>query len=264
MRGMRSSALVSILVLMMTGVSAGGAAAQPADTKPWSLTLGAGAFVGPKFPGSDGSKAMALPYVAATWGDRVRLSVPEGLRLSLVRADGFEAGVLARYDFGRKEKDDRRALSGLGDIHGSAELGGFAAYRVEDWRLSATVVNGVGDGHGGSVATIDLSRSLALGRQVSLSVGPSLRLGDDTYARAYFGIDAAQARRSGRPVYAPGGGLIDAGVSATGVWRVAGPWAVIALASYRRLVGDAADSPLVTRGGSPDQVAGGLFVAYRF
>jgi hypothetical protein len=70
---------------------------------------------------------------------------------NLVNYDGFKAGPIARYRFGRDE-DDNNALDGLGDVNDSIELGGFLKYEIGIWSAGLTVAQDVAGGHEGLVA----------------------------------------------------------------------------------------------------------------
>ena len=78
---------------------------------------------------------------------------------------------------------------------------------------------------------------------------------------AHQAVNAAQAARSGLPVYRAESGLKDVGAGLNLSYMLGRNWMVTAVGGYSRLMGDAADAPLVVRYGSLDQWHGGLFVA---
>lgn len=69
--------------------------------------------------------------------------------------------------------------------------------------------------------------------------------------------------RSGLPVYALKAGLRDVGLSAKVSYALTETWDLQLLGSYKRLLGDAADSPIVNTEGAADQVSAAVAVAYR-
>ena len=79
-----------------------------------------------------------------------------------------------------------------------------------------------------------------------------------------FGISDLQAARSGRQPYRAKSGLRDAGLTALGAYKLTENWMITGMVRYHRLLGDAADSPLVANDGSADQLMGGLGLAYEF
>jgi outer membrane scaffolding protein for murein synthesis (MipA/OmpV family) len=81
--------------------------------------------------------------------------------------------------------------------------------------------------------------------------------------KAYFGVDSADASRSGLDRYNADAGIKDVGLNAVLSYLITPSWDVTGIAAYRRLVGDAEDSP-VTKEGSANQWYGGLMFNYHF
>ena len=102
-----------------------------------------------------------------------------------------------------------------------------------------------------------LSVADATADEVERVIASGGRLGDVTRAA----VDAAQAARSGRAVYTPGGGLQGAGASLVLLVPIGDKWGAGALLNYERRLGDVADSPLSQ---NDDAFRGGLFIARRF
>eukprot|EP01037_Dinobryon_pediforme_P010979 gene10979-11060_t len=225
------------------------------------IRLGAGALIAPRSAGSDRSKVTVLPYIDAAYGERVRVSVQDGLVVKAFQSNGFSAGPVVRLRLGQKESDDRRALHGLGNVGTSVELGGFVGYTIGDFEARVIVGQDVAGGHKGLVGELNATYSTAVfGTSAGpwiVATGPSLTIVDSRYNRSYFGVDAKQSARSGRPQYRPGGGLEAAGFAATLVIPIAKHVAVTGLLGYNRLLDDAARSPIVRKGGSPNQFSAG-------
>ncbi|MEM6667002.1 MAG: MipA/OmpV family protein, partial [Pseudomonadota bacterium] len=87
---------------------------------------------------------------------------------------------------------------------------------------------------------------------------------DDEYMDTYFGVSNAEAARSRFTAFDAGAGIKSAGVIADTRYQWNDNWAVTAEASWHRLVGDAADSPVVDLAGEENQFTAGIGVAYRF
>lgn len=242
------------------------AAQQPGsagEESPWSVRLGAvGAYM-PDYEGSDDYEMRALPDIDIEYGDLFFLRRAT-LGVNLVNADGFQAGVSVGYHRGRDE-DDNRALRGLGDINAMAMGNLFAQYSLGPLNLSATLSNDVlGDGHDGTILALTTGYRFAPTERIMLSIGPSLTWASNNYMQTMFGISDIQAARSGRQPYQAKSGLRDAGLTAFGAYKLTDNWMITSIARYHRLLGDAADSPLVARDGSADQFMVGLGLAYDF
>lgn len=241
------------------------ASAQESDgDSQWSARIGIlGAFV-PDYEGSSSYEWRAYPDLDITYGDRFFID-RRGAGINFLTSDALTAGVSIGYDSGRDESDNRRVLRGLGDIDETAIGSIFASYSVGRLSLSASVGTDIlGEGHEGTTIGLSANYSLPVGERLILFAGPSATWASDNYMQNLFGITAAQAARSGRASYRAEAGFKDVGFTIYGAYRLTGGWAVTGVAGYKRLLGDAADSPLVAGDGSADQFIGGLGLSYLF
>ncbi|HSA82816.1 MAG TPA: MipA/OmpV family protein, partial [Geminicoccaceae bacterium] len=85
----------------------------------------------------------------------------------------------------------------------------------------------------------------------------------EDYMSSYFGIDAADAARSGLDQFNADEGFKDVSVGGALTYRY-DRLSVSLLANYARLIGDAADSPVVDDAGDENQFFGGALVNYTF
>jgi outer membrane scaffolding protein for murein synthesis (MipA/OmpV family) len=81
---------------------------------------------------------------------------------------------------------------------------------------------------------------------------------------SYFGIDAADAARSGLDQFGADEGFKDVGFGGALTYRLFERWSVSGLAIYTRLIDDAADSPVVDDVGNENQFFAGALINYRF
>lgn len=217
---------------------------QPAPPR-FGLTLGAIGTVAPVYDGSDSYRFSAFPAIDLRYRDIAFLSARDGLGLNLVRADWITAGPVLRYRFGR-DADDNRALRGMGDVGGTAELGVMATLRAGPMQLRLEAAQGInGEGHRGFQARADLTYAQPIGQRLLVSVGPMISYGDSQFNQTYFGVTRDQAVRSGYREYNPGGGIRDVGLGASAIYRLGGGFALTGIAEVRRLLWDVADSPIV-------------------
>nr|WP_280116299.1 MipA/OmpV family protein [Pannonibacter sp. XCT-34] len=259
-----------------------------ADNSPpdWTVTVGGGGLYAPAFLGSGRMKATPLPYVAVTWRDTLLLD-PTGLTINAFAASGLRAGAVLRLTPGRDTKDDRKALTGLGDLAPTLDAGGFIAWEPLPWleaavELRRSVVklsesrdkslNRFGlnekiraaEGWSGDF-TVGVKAPPLLGHRLMLGAEAKATWFDESYMRAVFGVSSAQAGRSGLKAFRPSGGIASIGLAADATVLLTEQAAVTLTGSYDRLIGDAAKSPMVARGrGSKDQISVGAFVTYRF
>ena len=224
-------------------------------------TLGLAVVAGHAYMGSDERRTRAYPAIDYRWASGWFAGTTNGVGYNFSRQAGVQYGVRLTADFGRDESRSA-VLRGLGDVDARPEIGAF--YNLQPTAhifLTSSLRYGAGQGRDGLL--------LDLGAGLNAQVAPAWRLGagvaatwaNAAYTQSYFGVDAAQAARSGRGVYTAGAGVRDVRVSVSATYAITPRASATAALSYGRLQGDAARSPIVRdRAG----VNGVLAVAYAF
>lgn len=251
-------------------------AADPVFTQPplsralaasegWIVTVTGKVQAGPRYPGSDEITLFGYPSLSfRRIGEPKRFGTPDdGVSIALYDTMQFRAGLAGRFRGGRYLEDDRRLL-GLDDVRWAVEPGVFVEFWPVDFlRARAELRHGV-NGHHGFVADLGLDLVQRFG-PATASIGPRLALGDSDFARAYFGVSTPESALNGivEP-YSPSGGVTSVGVTAALSYDWSDRWSTTVSASYNRLVGDAADSPIVKRFGSENQLSVGASLSYSF
>lgn len=231
---------------------------------PLILSVGAGAQVSPEYPGADDLRIGPLfSGFVRRQGAPIPFRTPD---------DGFGIGLLGRdspVDFGpllqfegKREEEDVGAA--VGDVDFTIEAGAFVNINVSpNFRIRLEGQKGLG-GHEGLVGTVAADFAIRRGIDTLFTIGPRVRINDDDYARAYFGVSPAVATATGLPVYNPGGGVRAVGVVAGLTHQISRSVGIYAHAGYERLIGDAADSPIVRQFGSENQFSAGLALFFSF
>lgn len=229
-----------------------------------------GPAVSPEFEGS--SDYEPVPLIISRV-DAFNLSLEiEGLdaRLNLLPRSRFQFGPAATYRPGRDDVSND-TVDRLSSIDDAFELGGFVRYRFtelldprDEFDLSAQVLADVTGAHEGLTATLGGGYALFFGQRWRLGLGTEVTFASDDYMQTYFGVDARDAARSGLQRYESDAGLKDISAEATLSYNFSESWGVVGRVEYTRLVGDAADSPIIDDEGSPDQAFAGLAVLFRF
>ncbi len=230
------------------------------------IALGMGVALRPDYAGSRSIVAMPAPVVDVRYRDTLFLSTAGGLPsvgVNVINTAGWRAGPVVRLRFPRQERANA-VLRGMGNVGWTPEVGGFLEYRSGFMRLGGEIRRGVGD-HDGIVAEL---RADAVVRPIDgmvLSFGPRLNLGDESFARRYFGVDSQQAARTGYTVHQPGGGVTSVGAAMFATYALTSRLSLTGVLEYSRLQNGAADSPLVRSGrGDPNQVFTALSLSYAF
>lgn len=253
------------IAVLATAAPASAQSNDKNDASMLIVTIGGGAQLTPAFPGAKDSKLRPLPLIdVRKAGTDPSFRTPDqSVSFSLLRSEGFRAGPAVRLGESREEDD---AIEGIGDVNRSIEVGAFAeTYLTPGFRARGEVRKGFG-GHKGTLA--DLGADMILGKVTQplyFSVGPRARFADGRYMRAFYGINPRQSAATGLPLHDPDGGLHSVGVLGSMKYRTNSPWGAQGFARYDRLLGDAADSPLVRSSeGSRNQFQVGLGLTYTF
>lgn len=237
----------------------------PGSTADWTVTIGVEGRVLPTFEGSDRYTLLPFPLF-----DIRRAGTPptfrsprDGFGFGLLDTGRFRAGPSFKVRLPRRESADSD-LRGLGDVNFTLEAGAFAEYWLTPWlRTRAELRQGIG-GHHGLSSDLTADVVVPVTQQLTLSGGPRTTITSASAVSPYFSITPQQSAASGLPVYDAGGGFYSAGAGAQARYQWTPQWASHVFVEYERLVGDAADSPLVTRLGSRDQIQVGLGLSYSF
>jgi outer membrane protein len=237
----------------------------PVASDEWIVTVRGTVSIAPKFEGSDRFGLFAFPGLGLRRsGEPVQFSAPDdGADFAVYRQNGLSAGPVVRFRPGRYLNDDPR-LFGLHDVRWSVEPGVFVEYwATPAIRARAELRHGL-RGREGFVADFGVDWVSRLGA-FTAAVGPRLRLADAPYQRDYYGVSFAESALSGRfAPYRPGGGINSLGAAASLGYQWNQAWGTTVFAGYRRLMSDAADSPIVRGIGSPNQFEVGASVSYSF
>jgi outer membrane protein len=234
-------------------------------TQTWIVTVGAWTYLQPEFEGSDELGFGVKPIIDIRRpGAREWLSLPSDHGgITLFSTNNFRIGPSFNFIQRRKE-DDSDALRGLGDVDWALEVGAYAEYWLTDFvRTRAEARRGF-NGHEGFVADFSADFVWRPLPPWTLTLGPRLSIADDEYMRTYFSVTPAQAVTSGLRAFDAQGGLKSAGALASVTYQWTPQFATMAYLEYARLLGDAADSPIVSERGSRDQFTVGVGAKYSF
>ncbi len=262
--------LPAATVLALSVYVVGTTTATPAGAQGRAVHVGGGGGFKPKYEGSDEYDGFAVPIIIPDFGQnlfagRLDFRGLDDARFEAFRADptgrsGFVAGPVIGYRFEREEEDGDK-LRGLGDIGGGFIGGAFVGYRFGVFGVDAAYKYDFGDDAG---SLIDFSASVK--RRISPRVEITGRIGttyaDEDYTQTFFGVTAAQAATSvaGLQTFEADAGIKDVYVQVGSKINLDDRWTLRGQARYARLLGDAADSPVIE---TEDQFSGSLGLTYK-
>jgi len=223
----------------------------------WDVSLGLGLAAAPVYEGSEHYLASPIPVVAIKWRDTVSLGI-DGLSL-YHKTGGFRYGAGLTYDPGRKEdgknlfgmsSGDHR-LEGMGDIKAAMGLKAFASYDVHPFQhiplvvLDASVTKLIGGStNDGVLVQGGLAMPFQLGQNWRLTPKLGTTWANDHYMMDYFGVTPEQAARSSFSAYKAKAGMKDASIGLNVTYSIGKNWFVSGDGRVKRLLSDAASSPI--------------------
>ncbi len=234
---------------------------SPQSAQNWYLTLGAGLRYQPDFAGSDDYIFRARPIISlgrglkSTWW----AAEDDAISIGVFSGQGWRIGFSADLLWKRNAKVTP-ALVVVPETKFGGELGGFVEFYPASWlRARADLRRGIVT-HDALVADIKVDAFQNIGSW-TIGAGPRMRIVGADYVRTYYGAYGAG-----------GGGLLqrfNAGVHTIGaIAQATYHWSdqlsTTAYVEYKRLLGDAAKSPVVRPFGSRDSVTVGISASYAF
>ncbi|ODA66699.1 MltA-interacting protein precursor [Methyloligella halotolerans] len=241
-----------------------------------TVALGGAGIVKPKYEGSNEHEWLGIPIIIPKLSaeddakpslfkqvrQRIEFHSLDDIRIRAIGGDLFEAGLVTGYMTERKQNDGN-LLRGWGDIDGGLVLGGYAGVNIGEFEFDAAILDRVtGDG-GGPEFRFGVETEREVTERITLVTRLGTTIASSDYMQTYFGVTPAQAARSkaGLQSYDPDAGFKDIYLELGAEYDLSERWLMKGGVRYGRLVGDAADSPVVE---TPDQLSGILGVAYRF
>ena len=240
----------------------------------WIVTIGLEGRIIPEFPGASDKKLgwSALPLFSIRkagtppdfFGPR------DSFGFNLINAGMFQFGPALQF-VNQRKASEYAELNGLANVDYAAQIGAFANFWPVSWlRLRGEVRQGIG-GETGVTADVFLDVVVPVA-QWTFSAGPRATFQTAAATSPYFSITAAQATAAnalqpGLPPLSPynaGSGVYSYGAGAQMQYTFDPTWTAHVFVEYQRLSGSAADSPLVTQRGSPNQLTYGLGATYSF
>jgi outer membrane scaffolding protein for murein synthesis (MipA/OmpV family) len=230
-----------------------------------------GVGVLPEYEGSSDTQTVPLAAGELRAGNRYLLLEGISLRANLVDSARWEAGPLVAYTFGRDADIRNTAVARLPALDDALEVGAFVARqwpglrRERDLlRLSLQATTDATDVHNGWQVVPTVSYGTMLGERWGLRLDASATYASEKYMRTYFGVTAEQSRRSALARFNPDAGTKDVSLALFASYAVTSSWSIDGYVGARRLIGDAADSPIVADTGDATQLSIAIGIGRRF
>jgi len=243
------------------------------ETQPDRYLLGLSVGTGPEYEGARARDTKLRPVWAAKLG-RFRITTAGGSALlgfgregagagastQLIDSERWRLGISASIDGGR-DSDDASTTRGLPDVRRTLRAKLYANYSLTpDWNVGASASQDVLGREGGLTTSLDLGWRFYRSATTEWTSGLGISAANGQYMRSYFGVPASAVQGSGKPAYVPGAGLRDVHLGVNFKHALSRHWFLFGGAGASRLLGPAADSPLVE---TPGGQSASIGVAWR-
>lgn len=219
--------------------------------------LGVGAAVEPRYVGSDEYHVQPAPILDYRYG-RFYAKSGKGVGFSIIDTPSLTVGAGVSWMSGYRSEDVPDGIGKLSDA-----LGGrlSVSTHLADVELALSVTQAITKSERGLLANVRLSYPYAITDSLKLIPSVAVNWANAKYMDSYYGISADQSARSGLAQYSPSAGIRDVSVRLAVSYDINKRWSVVGAVGASRLLGDAADSPLVKR---ESQFQGVVGIAYTF
>jgi outer membrane protein len=229
-----------------------------------SVALGLGPGIAPEYEGSSDYHVVPVPFVSVRFSNDMSIQWIANLaRANLIPDRTWMAGPVIQY-IPKRENVENNKVDKLENVDAALMAGGFAGFRIDQFSLSLEAMQDVASGNDGAVIRLRGGYHLPISKEWSASINAFTTWADDDYMDAYFGISRKDSDRSGLKKFDASSGIKDVGLSLPVTYSPWEHWSVMGAVAYKRLLGDAADSPVVDDEGNANQFVGGALLIYRF
>ncbi len=238
---------------------------EPSAAGKTRWTVGLGPALLPEYEGSDDYRATLFPVVRAQkdyiYGQLLGLR----FRSNLINDPNWRLGPSMRWRRGYSDVSNKR-VDDLNNREGSFEIGASGGYDFTFGKSAITAgmefTQDVSGGHNGFVLTPALTYRGPLAPKWDFSINGDFSVASGGYMDHYFSVNSRDSRDSGLKEYNADADVKDTSFTVTIGYQFAEAWRLQMLGQYRRMLGDAADSPIVDDEGNPNNLFGGVIVSY--
>ncbi|RDE05991.1 MipA/OmpV family protein [Sphingomonas aracearum] len=256
---------------------------DPNDLNGNSITIGGAAVNIPDYEGSNDYRWAAAPAAIGSIGGFGFQLAGNRLSVDLIPnrpgpVIDIQAGPIVVLNFNRGNADqiEDRRVRALGEVDTAWEVGGYVGIGktgvitspYDKLSVSLSYRHDVSDVHDSAIWQPSVSYLTPVSTKAAVALFASAERAERGYGRAYFSVTPTQSVASGLPVYNAQGGWKNYTLGGVVTYSLTGNllkgFKVVAGGTYRRMLNDFADSPLVSIAGKKSQWMGAVGLAYTF
>lgn len=207
----------------------------------WAGQLGFGVSVAPRFLGASDHILSGGFDLKVSYADRFFL---ENNRIGAVlyRSRLLRAGIIGRWNLGRRDTQALRVSNGLEQVEDAFEIGGFAATSLYKLFLTTEFYFGASDVHRG--ATVELEAGYTFEPNSNLRMTPIIGTswGSGKFLNAFFGVPVGNANFE---AFEASSGVFETYGELALEQRLSKNWLLKGSLRYALYTGSASNSPIV-------------------
>ena len=243
------------------------------DNFHWMILGGAG--YRPDYEGSDHYDPHPLGSAKLWWDDGRYVSLQSSqssgaavrLATQVIPHSFLKFGPVIQYRLKRADVQSGR-VDAMDNIDGAVEIGGYLGVGEGPWSVGGTYTYDVSGDYHGHLVELAAGWKDKLSDEFDLGVTVASTWAGEDYMETYFNVSPDDAAASGLPEFDADDSFED-GFKDVGTRVLLGfspedwnGWGIYATGAYFRLIGEAADSPVVDDAGDENQFFGGIGVGY--
>lgn len=221
------------------------ASAQNLEWQDFDISVGGAAQYRPDYLGSDDYEFGFVPDAEIAWQKTLFVSTSNGAGVYIVDYPKSRFGVSVSPDFGRDE-DENSQLAGMGDIDFGWRLNVFGNLYYEPFIAGAKASIALAEGAEGHTVNAYVGLRKPLTDRITGQMLLGTTWAGASWGNAYYGVDAAQSVSSGYAQYRVDSGFRDVALGGSLSYSLTPEVSLTSSARWTHLLGDVADSPLVT------------------
>lgn len=227
----------------------------------WSGQLGVGLSLTPDFLGAKHHKVSGAIQFRASWRDKIFIENNK-IGSVLYTSRFLKAGVIARWNLGRRSDLTLRQATGAEKVGDAIEVGVFGATRLYKLFLTTEIYQGISDVHRGLNVEFEAGYTFEFNSQLRFTPILGLNWGSKKFNQAFFGIEPGN---SDFAPYEASSGLYEMFGEVSAEHRLSKNWLVKGSLRVSDLKNSAAKSPIVQSDlGSKWQAAAYLGIVWLF
>jgi outer membrane protein len=226
-------------------------------------TIGLGVGVAPDYEGSSDNQGVPMVMFNHRYnsGRFVNL-MGFNMRVNLLANENYSLGPSLNYRQGRDDVDNSR-VDAMRDIDDAFEAGVFGGIDVNNLLLGIEFLADVSNEHEGYTTQATAGYRWKATPELTITPGAFITYADGDYMGTYFSVNDGNRGGSGFLDYTADSGLKDAGISLLANYTPWQNYGIMGVLSYKSLLNDAKDSPLVDVG-DDKQMFFGVMGTYRW